>query len=170
VKTLAAQASDGYFHGVRDNDILTVALETPEHRGRVRGVSSSLGWGKGFGEEFARTYRTKRNKKAVSQKEELVGEAVTRIVSMLTESGIVHIPENVLHPPQSPPLSSSKDEDVHGLQEKDVNGSEKKDVHGLEEKMHMAVRKKKHVAERKTIGMSARTKVVNITLIVDHLC
>jgi hypothetical protein len=35
VKTLAAQGSD---------DILTAALETPEHRGRVRGVSSSLGW------------------------------------------------------------------------------------------------------------------------------
>jgi hypothetical protein len=53
VKTLAAQGSDGSFSGVRDDDILTVALETPEHRGRVRGVSSSLGWGKGFGEEFA---------------------------------------------------------------------------------------------------------------------
>ena len=42
VKTLAAQASDGSF-GVRENDILTAALETPEHRGRVRGVSTSLG-------------------------------------------------------------------------------------------------------------------------------
>ena len=31
VKTLVAQASDGSFHGVRENDILTVALETPEH-------------------------------------------------------------------------------------------------------------------------------------------
>jgi hypothetical protein len=170
VKTLAAQASCGSFHGFRENDILAVALETPEHRGRVRGVSSSLGWGKGFGEEFARMYRTKRNKKAVSQMEELVGEAVTRIVSMLAESGIVHIPENVLHPPQSPPLSSNEEEDVHGLEEKDAHGSEEEDVHGLEEKMHMTVRKKKHVAERKTIGMSARAKVVNITLIVDHLC
>ena len=62
VKTLAAQASDGSFHGVWENDILTAALETPEHRGRVRGVSSSLGWGKGFGEEFAGMYRKKRNK------------------------------------------------------------------------------------------------------------
>ena len=34
VKTLATQASDGCF-GVRENDILTAALETPEHRGRV---------------------------------------------------------------------------------------------------------------------------------------
>jgi hypothetical protein len=43
--------------------ILTAALETPEHRGRVQGVSSSLGWGKGFGEEFAGMYKNKRNKR-----------------------------------------------------------------------------------------------------------
>jgi hypothetical protein len=43
VKTLAAQGSDGSFSRVRENDILTATLETPEHRGRVRGVSSSLG-------------------------------------------------------------------------------------------------------------------------------
>ena len=43
VKKIAAQASDGSFTGVRENDVLTEALENPEHRGRVRGVSSSLG-------------------------------------------------------------------------------------------------------------------------------
>jgi hypothetical protein len=48
VKTLEAQGSDGSFSGVREDDILTAALESPEHRGRVRGVSSSLGWDKGF--------------------------------------------------------------------------------------------------------------------------
>jgi hypothetical protein len=64
VKTLAAQGSDGSFSEVREDDILTTALETPEHRGRVRGVSSSLGWGKGFGEELARMYRKKRNKRS----------------------------------------------------------------------------------------------------------
>ena len=53
VKRIAAQASDGSFTRVRENDVLTEALENPEHRGRVRGVSSLLGWGKGFGEEFA---------------------------------------------------------------------------------------------------------------------
>ena len=46
------KASDGSFSGVRENDVLTAALENPEHRGRVRGVSSSIGWGEGFGEEF----------------------------------------------------------------------------------------------------------------------
>ena len=49
MKRIAAQASDGSFTRVRENDVLTEALENPEHRGRVRGVSSSLGWVQGFG-------------------------------------------------------------------------------------------------------------------------
>jgi hypothetical protein len=40
VKILASKGSDGSFFGVREDGILTAALETPEHRGRVRGVSS----------------------------------------------------------------------------------------------------------------------------------
>jgi hypothetical protein len=48
VKTLAAQGSDGSFSRVREDDILTAALETPEHRGRVRGVFSSLAGVKGL--------------------------------------------------------------------------------------------------------------------------
>jgi hypothetical protein len=35
VKTLAAQGSNRSFSGVKEDDILTAALETPEHRGRV---------------------------------------------------------------------------------------------------------------------------------------
>ena len=133
VKTLAAQGSDGSFSEVREDDILTAALETPKHRGQVRGVSSSLGWCKGFGEEFAGMYRKKRNKKAIPQMEDLVGEAVTRIVSILAESGF-DIRKNVLHhPPQSPPVSSSEVEDVHGLEEEDVHGSEEEEACGREE-------------------------------------
>jgi hypothetical protein len=64
VKTLAAQGSDGSFSGVMKDDIRTTALETLEHRGRVPGVSSSLGWGRGFGEEFAGMYRNTRNKRS----------------------------------------------------------------------------------------------------------
>jgi hypothetical protein len=48
VKTLAAQGSDDSFYGVKEDDILNAALETPEHRGRVRCMSSSLGWVKGL--------------------------------------------------------------------------------------------------------------------------
>jgi hypothetical protein len=43
VKTLAALGSYGSFSVVREDDVLTAALETPEHRGRIRGVSSSFG-------------------------------------------------------------------------------------------------------------------------------
>jgi hypothetical protein len=43
VKTLAAQGSDGSFSGVWEDDILTTILETLEHQGWVRDVSSSLG-------------------------------------------------------------------------------------------------------------------------------
>jgi hypothetical protein len=65
VKILAAQGSDGSFSMDRENDILTAAIETPEHRGWVRSVFSSFSWGKGFGEEFARMYRKKsRNKRS----------------------------------------------------------------------------------------------------------
>jgi hypothetical protein len=46
VKAIATEASDGSFTGVRENDVLTQALENPEHRGRVRAVSSSSGWQK----------------------------------------------------------------------------------------------------------------------------
>jgi hypothetical protein len=31
VKTLAAKGGDGSFSGVREDDILTAALKTPEH-------------------------------------------------------------------------------------------------------------------------------------------
>jgi hypothetical protein len=35
VKTLATQGRDDSLSRVREDDILTAALETPEHRGRV---------------------------------------------------------------------------------------------------------------------------------------
>jgi hypothetical protein len=38
-------------------------LRLQEHGGQVRGVSSSLGWGKRFGEEFAGMYKKKRRNK-----------------------------------------------------------------------------------------------------------
>jgi hypothetical protein len=56
--------TDGSFSRARENDIITASLETPEHRGWGRGVSSSLGWSNGFGEEFVGMYRKKRNKRS----------------------------------------------------------------------------------------------------------
>jgi hypothetical protein len=95
VKTLAAQGSDGSFSRVREDDILITALETPEHRGRVRGMSSSLGWGKGFGEEFAGMYRKKGNKR--SNAHDMMDITFKSIVDALRLSGI-ELPKNVLLP------------------------------------------------------------------------
>ncbi|KAG2620543.1 hypothetical protein PVAP13_3NG215842 [Panicum virgatum] len=88
VKRIAAQAGDGSFTGVRENDVLTEALENPEHRGRVRGVSSSLGWGKGFGPECAEMYRKKKKRRSDADKEEIVGEAINRVMELLRVAGV----------------------------------------------------------------------------------
>jgi hypothetical protein len=131
VKTLATQGSDGSFCGVREDDILTAALETPEHRGRVRGVSSSLGWGNGFGEEFAGMYRKKRNKRSDAH-DVMADKTFKSIVHALRLSGI-NIPKNALLPSQLPaPVSSSKKEDMDGIEE-DGHDSEEEHAHVREE-------------------------------------
>ena len=81
VKRIVAQASDGSFNGVRVNDVLSEVLENLEHRGRVRGVSSSLSWGKGFGPECAEMYRKKKKRRSDADKEEIVGGTITRVMS-----------------------------------------------------------------------------------------
>jgi hypothetical protein len=122
VKTLAAQGSDGSFSGVREDDILTAALETSEHRGQVRGVSSSLGWGKGFGEEFAGMYRKKRNKRSGAQ--DVMDKTFKSIFHALRLSGI-NISKNALVPSQLPvPVSSNDEEDMDGSEEEDGHDRE----------------------------------------------
>jgi hypothetical protein len=131
VKTLAAQGSDGSFSRVREDDILTTALETPEHRGQVRGVSSSLGWGKGFGEEFAGMYMKKRNKR--SDAHDMMDKTFKPIVNALRLSSI-DIPKNALRPSQLPaPISSSEKEDMHGSEEEDGHDREEEHAHDSEE-------------------------------------
>jgi hypothetical protein len=123
VKTLAAQGSDGSFSRVREDDILTAALETPDHRGRIRGVSSSLGWGKGFGEEFTGMYRKKKNKRSVAH-DVMADKTFKSIVHDLRLSGI-NIPKNALLPSQLPAhVSSSKEEDMDCFEEEDGHDSE----------------------------------------------
>jgi hypothetical protein len=132
VKTLAAQGSDGSYSGVREDDILTATLETPEHQGRVRGVSSLLGWGKGFGEEFAEMYGKKRNKRSDAH-DVMADKTFKSIVHALTLSGI-NIPKNALLPSQLPvPISSSEEEDVDGIEEEDGHDSEEEHAHVREE-------------------------------------
>jgi hypothetical protein len=128
VKTFAAQGSDVSFSRVREDDILTAALETPEHRGRVRGVSSSLGRGKGFGEELAGKYRKKRNKRSNAH-DVMADKTFKSIVHALRLSGI-NIPKNALLPSQLPvPVSSSEEEDMDGIEEEDGLDSEEEHAH-----------------------------------------
>jgi hypothetical protein len=132
VKTLAAQGSDDSFSGVREDDILTAALETPEHRGRVRGVSSSLCWGKGFSEEFAGMYRKKRNKRSNAH-DVMADKTFKSIVHALRLSSI-NIPKNALLPSQLPaPVSSSEEEDMDGIEEEYGHDSEEEHAHVREE-------------------------------------
>jgi hypothetical protein len=153
VKTLAAQGSDGSFSGVRDDDILIATLETLEHRGRVCGVSRSLGWGKGFGEEFAGMYKKNRNKRSDAH-DVLADRTFKSIVHALRLSGI-NIPKSALLPSQLPaPVSSSEEEDMDGIEEEDG-------------RIRMTMRK---MAESEIIGMPTVTKRMKCTVIVDHLC
>jgi hypothetical protein len=132
VKTLAAQGSDGSFSRVREDDILTAALATLEHQGRVRGVSSSLDWGKGFGEEFARMYRKKRNKRSNAH-DVMADKTFKSIVHALRLSGI-NILKNELLPSQlAAPVSSSEEEDMDGIEEEDGHDSEEEHVHVKED-------------------------------------
>jgi hypothetical protein len=131
VKTLAAQGSDGSFSGVREDNILTAALETPEHRGWVRGVPSSLGWGKGFGEEFAGMYKKKRNKR--SDAHDVMDKTFKSIIQALRLSGI-NIQKNALLPSQLlAPVSSSEEEDMDGIEEENGHDSEEEHAHVREE-------------------------------------
>jgi hypothetical protein len=94
-------------------------------------VSSSLGWGKRFGEEFVGMYRKKGNKR--SNAHDMMDITFKSIVHALRLSGI-EIPKHVLLPSQLPtPVSSSKEEDVHGSEEEDAHDREEEHAHDSEE-------------------------------------
>jgi hypothetical protein len=85
-------------------------------------VSSSLGWGKGFGEEFVGVYRKKRNKRS---------NAHDIMLMILSD---IDIPKNALLPSQLPArVSSSEEEDVHGSEEEDVHDREEEHAHDNKE-------------------------------------
>jgi hypothetical protein len=76
-------------------------------------MSSSLGWGKGFGEEFAGMYRMKRNKR--SDAHDMMDKTFKSIVHTLAH------------------VSSCEEEDIHGSEEKDGHDREEEHVHDSEE-------------------------------------
>jgi hypothetical protein len=121
-------------------------------------VSSSLGWGKGFGEVFAGMFRKKRNKR--SNAHDMMDITFKSVVHALRLSGI-EIPENVLLPSQLLAPSSRR----------------KKMCMAVRKKMCMTARKNMRmtatnmrVVERKIIGMPTVMKRIKCIVIVDHLC
>jgi hypothetical protein len=94
-------------------------------------VFSSLGWGKGFGEEFAGMYRKKRNK--MYDAHDMMDTTLKSIFHTLRLSGI-KIPKNVLLPSKLPvSVSSNEEEDVHGSEEEDAHDREEEHAHDSEE-------------------------------------
>jgi hypothetical protein len=157
VKTLAAQDSDGSISGVMEDDILTATLETLEHRGQVRGVSSSLGWSKGFCEEFAGMYRKKRNKR--SNAHDMMDITFKSIAHALRLSGI-KIPKMYLFLPNYERL-------LVAARKKMCMAARKKMCMTAWKNMCMTARK---MEERKIIGMPAATERIKFTVKVDLLC
>ena len=51
--------------GVREHDILSTAIDMPEHTGRVHGVSSLKGWKEAFGKEHEGLWKKKKRSSAV---------------------------------------------------------------------------------------------------------
>jgi hypothetical protein len=81
-------------------------------------MSSSLGCGKGFGEEFAGMYRKKRNMRSDAH-DVMADKTFKSIVHALRLSGI-NIPKNALLLSQLPvPVRSSEEEDMDGIEEED---------------------------------------------------
>jgi hypothetical protein len=107
-------------------------ITSPQHLrlhsiGWVRGVSSSLGWGKQFGEEFTGMYMKKRNKRYNAH--DMMDITFKSIVLALRLSGI-EIPKTVLLSSQLPaPVSNSEEEDVHGSEEEDAHDHEEEHAH-----------------------------------------
>jgi hypothetical protein len=94
-------------------------------------VSSSLGWGEGFGEEFAGMYRKKRNKRS-DDHDVMPDKTFKSFVHALRLSGI-NISKNALLPSQLPaPLSSSEGEDMNVIEEEDGHDREEECAHDSE--------------------------------------
>jgi hypothetical protein len=95
-------------------------------------VSSSLGWGKRFSEEFAGMYRKKENKRSDAH-DVMVDKTFKSKVHALRLSGI-NIPKNALLPSQLPvPVSRSEEEDMDGSEEEDGHDREEEHAHDNEE-------------------------------------
>ncbi|KAL6650311.1 hypothetical protein ACP70R_009236 [Stipagrostis hirtigluma subsp. patula] len=96
-----SESSEGSVTGVREHDILTEALGNPEHRGRVRGVSSDSGWRSW--PECEDMYRKRKKSRVVDVEmfEETLEQRLARereqmhqqFMALLAAHGVATIPE-----------------------------------------------------------------------------
>ena len=75
---LTGLQSQGKFKAKRDKDMLSTALVSKEHGGRVRGVSSKLSFKDGFQEDRSTYKRHNRYKEEMIQAAEQVAESKFR--------------------------------------------------------------------------------------------
>jgi hypothetical protein len=95
-------------------------------------VSSSHGWGKGFGEEFTGMYRKKRNKR--SNDHDVMADKTFKSIVHALRLSCINILKNALLPSQLPaPVSSSEEEDINGIEEVDGHDREEEHAHDSEE-------------------------------------
>jgi hypothetical protein len=79
LKGIAKMQKKGLFMPDREKDMLAAAIGTPEHPGRVRGISSTLPWGKAFREHRSSYKKWDRYMKKLEDKmreiatQELIG-------------------------------------------------------------------------------------------------
>ncbi|RLM74815.1 hypothetical protein C2845_PM15G04030 [Panicum miliaceum] len=72
--------------GVREHDILSTAIDMPEHRGRVRGVSSLKGWKEGYDKDNEGLW--KKKKRTSMDPNRLKKEIMDEIFGKLRAAGI----------------------------------------------------------------------------------
>jgi hypothetical protein len=100
---------NGLFMPDREKDMLTAAIGTPEHSGRVRGISSTLPWVKAFREHRSSYKKRDHYKKQLEDKmreiakQELIGffiqqqqASVGPSAQNVISGGSRHVPPNLM--------------------------------------------------------------------------
>jgi hypothetical protein len=85
ILAVAAKQKEGLFKPSRERDALSVGLGNPEHPGRVRGMSSRLGWKEGFPNDADMYKKSDRYKEAMRDffKEEAKQEMKQMLVELM---------------------------------------------------------------------------------------
>nr|ABA96301.2 transposon protein, putative, CACTA, En/Spm sub-class [Oryza sativa Japonica Group] len=83
IENLSSSQKKGYFKPKREKDVLSTTLGTPEHGGRVRGVSSKISWKEGF--------KNDPHKKREAYKDKLRDEGAAEFERQMMDFCIKHM-------------------------------------------------------------------------------